>query len=382
MKTKPDDTAGRYFSAIGDALDGHDTWLAEEDSPLYRHDLVGAVVAYYLKRLRGSFGSWRHRLAFAEKFRVSRAESGFPSFQNVLDLENDRREAEKRLAAIQPEETIRQEMVDFILTKKALPTALQRTMAERRYLQTLLGGEHFSPLVLPRTFRVSVNPRTKRPFYVLHWGYFDGTSNLPLIYMLVVEDSSPDMLKTLVTKDGKLNERVEIPLPVGGLLNPQLAHAFDEFCDKNSSYSLTLSTIATNLDHDFDHLHPKQLRRIVLGPFYHADITVQGQTVDKVLAKVKRPENRWLLTWTVQELFSVHEKPAKRGIWGGDPARESFHINTDDLECARMGVSSFERHALVPHEAYQAVFASGEADTTFAGYKTHVISGGQVLRNF
>ncbi|MGB7287249.1 MAG: hypothetical protein WBC71_09990 [Salaquimonas sp.] len=372
----------RYFNAIDDALDGLDTYLREEDSPLYQHELVGAVVASYLKRLRGSFDSWNHRLAFAEKFRVSQSESGFPAFQNVLDLENDRKGAKKRLSELQSEDQIRREMVDFILHKKAMPIALQRTMAERRYLQAVQDGAHFSPLVLPRTVRVSVNPNTKRPYYIVHWGYFDGASNLPLVYMAAVEDSSEDMIKTLVSKDGKLNKDVEIPLPVDGLLNPQLASKFDEFCDKNSAYSLTLSTIATSMDHDFDHLHPKQVRRFVLGPFYHADITDHGQRVDEILKKVKREENRWLLTWTLQEIYSVHEKPAKWGLWGGDPAREEFHINTNNLDAARMGVSAFERHALVPHEAYQAVFASGEADKIFEDYKTHVISGNQVLRNF
>jgi hypothetical protein len=34
----------------------------------------------------------------------------------------------------------------------------------------------------------------------------------------------------------------------------------------------------------------------------------------------------------------------------------------------------------VPHEAYQAIYAEGQADTIFAGYETHIISGDKVLR--
>jgi len=173
---------------------------------------------------------------------------------------------------------------------------------------------------------------------------------------------------------------VDIPLPVDGLLNPALAHQFDAFCDKNSSYSLTLTTIATSMDKDFPTLHPKQLRRYVLGPFYHPDITVHGATVDQILQKVKRPENQWMLTWTMQEIYSINEKPGKWGLWGGEPAREEYFINTDDLEAVRMGVSAYSRHALVPHEAYQAIYAEGQTDTVFAGYDTHIISGNKVLR--
>jgi len=371
---------GRYFGAIERALDGLDIFLREENSPLYRHDLIGAVVEEYLARLRGSFKSWQNRIAFAERFRISQAESGFPAFQNVLELENDRREAKKRLAAMPDGDTIRKEMVDFILRKREFPVAQQRTMAERSYLEAVQGGEHFAPLCLPRTIRVSVNPKNRRPFYVVHWGYFDGVANLPLVYIALIEDSSPEMVETLVDREGKLSRKVEVPLPVEGLLNPALAHQFDDFCNKNSAYSLSLSTIGTSLDKDFPTLHPKQLRRFILGPFYHADITVNGAVVDKILKKVHKPENQWLLTWTLQELFSLNERAGKWGLWGGEPPREEFHINTDDLECARQGVSAYQRHALVPHEAYQAIYAAGEADTVFAGFETHIVSGNQVLR--
>ena len=75
----------------------------------------------------------------------------------------------------------------------------------------------------------------------------------------------------------------------------------------------------------------------------------------------------------------ISERPAKKGLWSSEPAREEFHVDTDNLEAARMGVSEFEHHALVPHEAYQALYAAGEIDKVFAGYKTHIISRGQVI---
>jgi hypothetical protein len=226
---------------------------------------------------------------------------------------------------------------------------------------------------------VSVNPKSGRPFYLVHWGAFDGTANLPLIYMATVEDGSEAMVEQLVTRDGKLNARVEIPLPVDGLLNPDLAHRFDDFTEKNSAYALSPATIAGNLDKDFPTLHPKQLRRVVLGPFYTAGITEHNSTVEEVLSRVRKPENAWLLTWTVQEVFSKAERPARKGLFSSTPASEEFHIETDDLEAARQGVSSYEKHALIPHEAYQALYAAGEAQKIFSGYKVHILSKGQVI---
>ncbi|MEO3385080.1 hypothetical protein [Mesorhizobium sp. CAU 1741] len=377
--TSTADPAARYFDAITSALNGLDIFMRDERSPLYRHDLVAKVLSEYVVRLENSFACWRNRLGFMDSFRISRAESGFPVFQNVLELENDKRHADKRLSAIPEPADLRAEMADFILRQRAMPDALRKSMAERLYLEEVAAGLVFAPFVLPKTIRVAVNPKTKRPLYVVHWGAFDGSANLPIVYMATVEDSSDSMVNALVTKDGKLDATVDIPLPVEGLLNPDLAHRFDDFAEKNSVYSLSPATIAGNLDKDFDTLHPKQLRRIVLGPFYSTGITEHNSTVADVLSRVRRAENAWLLTWTVQEVYSKAEQPAKRGLFSSQPAREEFHINTDDLEAARTGVSHYEKHALIPHEAYQVLYAAGEAQKIFSGYQVHIISNGQVI---
>ena len=371
--------AERYFEAMRAALDGLDIFLRDTNSPLYKHDLVAAIVTEYLARLKNSFACWQNRLAFTDTFKISRAESGFPVFQNVLELEKDQIGARERLTAIPSADQLRADMADFILRKKEFPGALQKSMAERIYLEEAMKGDLFRPYILPRTIKVSVNPKSMRPYYVVHWGAFDGSANLPMVYSVTVEDSSDDLVEALVTSDGKLNPDEKIPLPVAGLLNPALARQFDEFAGKNSAYSLSPVTIAGNLDKDFETLHPKQLRRIVLGPFYSAGVTENNKTVSEVLSKVRKNANAWLLTWTIQDVYSKAEKPARKGLWSSEPAQEEFHIETDDLDAARMGVSSYERHALVPHEAYQALFASGEAKKIFDGYKVHILSNGQVV---
>ncbi|KPB00479.1 hypothetical protein [Ahrensia marina] len=369
----------RYFHSIEAALAGLDVYLRDSKSPLYKHGLVAQTVTQYLARLNNSFSSWQNRIDYEPSFRISRSDSGFPVFQNVLELEKDRQTAEKRLAAIPEPDVLREEMADFILRQKAFPRELQKTMAERLYLETVREGEVFSPFVLPETTKVSANPKTGRPYYLTHWGVFDGVSNLPMIYSVMVEDSSPDMMKTLVGKDGRLRDDVDVPLPVGGLLNPELARKFDQFAEANSAYSLSPTTIATNMDQEFFTLHPKQLRRIVLGPFFSAGITENNATINRILDRVANPQNAWLLTWTIQDVYSKHENEGKKGFWSSTPARQEYHIETNDLDAARMGVSAYENHALVPHEAYQALYAAGEIDKVFAGYKTHIISGGQVI---
>ncbi|ESY96139.1 hypothetical protein [Mesorhizobium sp. LNHC229A00] len=377
--TPENDAAARYFSAITAALSGLEVFMRDDRSPLYRHGIVAKIVAEYIARLDKSFSCWRNRLGFMDTFRISRAESGYPVFQNLLELENDRLQADARLANIPQAGELREEMADFILRHKEFPEALQKSMAERLYLEDVKSEQTFGPFTLAQTAKVSVNPKTARPYYLVHWATFDGSANLPLVYMVTVEDSSESMVRQLVDRSGKLNDKVDIPLPVDGLLNPELAHRFDDFTEKNSAYTLSPATIAVNLDKDFEPLHPKQLRRVVLGPFYSAGITDNNSTVTEVLAKVRRPENAWLLTWTIQEVYSKGEKPGRKGLFSSEKTTQEFFINTDDLEAARQGVSSYENHALIPHEAYQALYAAGEAQKIFGGYKVHILSNGQVI---
>ena len=44
-------------------------------------------------------------------------------------------------------------------------------------------------------------------------------------------------------------------------------------------------------------------------------------------------------------------------------------------QSARQGVSAYENHALIPHEAYQALYAAGEAQKIFSGYKVQMRRG-------
>ena len=377
----PTQAVSDYFQRMAAALRGLETLAKPEagGQALSGEDFAASVVLPYIGRLKTSFAAWESRIGFMDQFRISRAESGFPVFQSVLELENDRAQAKDRLSTIPDAPALKREMADFILTRRAFPQALQSRLAERHYLERLSGGQFFQPVTLPETLHVTVNPDNRRPVYFASWGAYDGTATLPMVYAVRVEDSSENVARLLVTGEGRLNPEVKIPLPVGGLLNPQLAVAFDRFVTANSAYSLTPATIAAAMDRDFPSLHPKRLTRYVLGPFYASGITENNSKINEILSRVRRSENAWLMTWTVQDILSVREIPESRGFFSSTPAMQEFHIDTGDLEAARMGVSAYAKHALVPHDAYQALYASGEAETIFHGFKVHVISGDNVI---
>ncbi len=371
----------RYFQSTRAAFDSLRTVYKHEGPWAKRHDVISRIVREHLRRLRQSFECWDRRRLDARAFKIDTAESGLPIFHHALELQEDFSQASARLREIPAPDQIRDDMIEYIFDHKRLPEDLQSLMARRLYFESLRQRPVFTTVTPPETVRFSINPRTKRPFYVVHWASYDGSANLPLIYMAVIEDSSGGDI--VPPNPGRHLNNTARPKfrPLEGLPNRTLTEPFAAFAANHSSYSLSLTSIATALDKDFANLHPKQLKRFVLGPFYVGDITRHNERVQSVLDEVDDPSHNWLLTWAVQELHSKEEKPAKHGLWGGSPAEEIFYINTDDLECARQGVSAYERHALVPHAAYQALHAQGRADETFDGYQCHIVSGENILEH-
>jgi hypothetical protein len=368
-----------YFSAINAALDALALFMREERAGVEDHGLIAEAMSGTIAKLQNSLAAFANKQAFSPGLKIAQGDSGFPAFQHILELTADKAKAETRLGQLASGEALRAEMADYIFRKKAFPTDLRTDLAERLYLESVKGGAFLGALDLPETIRLSTNPKNMRPMYIARWAAYDGVANLPMVFLATLEDSTDNVMRELVKKDGSLNDRAGVRLPVPGLLNPDLARAFDAFAEKNASYSLSPITVATNLDKDFATLHPKRLKRIVLGPFWTAGITRNNQTVSEILSKIKKQENAWLISWTVQDVYAVREVEGKKGFFSSEPSAQEFLIETSDLEATQMGVSAYAKHALVPHEAYQALYASGEARKVFDGYKVHIIANGTVV---
>eukprot|EP01035_Chromulina_nebulosa_P049396 gene49396-67079_t len=107
----------QYFNSIRAALAGLEIHWSNPAGRLSEDGPPTSLLLPYVERLRNSFACWENRIGFVGQFRISRAESGFPVFQNVLELENDGAGATKRLASIPAAGELRGEMVDFILRR-------------------------------------------------------------------------------------------------------------------------------------------------------------------------------------------------------------------------------------------------------------------------
>ncbi|MEP0521985.1 MAG: hypothetical protein ABJO09_17885 [Hyphomicrobiales bacterium] len=385
----------RYFYALKAAIIFLERAVVARDQGPWGsrpHDILGSVMTQNLERLENSARAWMLQARYQDSFRIDLNDSGFPVLQEILALTDAEKQAAERLKALPDPTTLKRKMIDQMLGSRKMPEALRKQMAERLFHQELrknVSGAGTYPLFTPpRTIRISSNPKNDRPYYVVYWSTYDGNANLPLLYTMVVEDSSRSMEKGAANRifrealEPPKGKRVHANAEQGmeGIPNPALSNALSNFIEANSSYSLTLTTIATALDKAFEDLHPKQLRRFVLGPFYAGGITKHNELVQGLLDKVDSTIDAWVLTWTMQELFSESEKPGQRRFWSSSPPEQVFHINTDDVDCVQQGVSAVEYHALVPHAAYQAVYASGNAAEVFGRYKCSIVSEDDIIR--
>ena len=98
-----------------------------------------------------------------------------------------------------------------------------------------------------------------------------------------------------------------------------------------------------------------------------------------MLSKVRKPENAWLLTWTVQEVFSKGERPAATACFRATrPSRSSTSTPTIWRPPARAcRATRSMRWCRTKPTRRSTPLAT--AQKIFGGYKVHILSKGQVI---
>ncbi len=318
------------------------------------------AVARYLVALSITFRTLAHkyhfsgRWAMAGKLTFDRVESGFPVYSELLEMANDALNAGRHLAAMPSEDQLKDDMVREILAEQVVPVKLQYALSQRLYYQELARGGLFWARNDPEAIWLGdVGARRK---YLISWAVYDSQTNLPMIYLLELEDSG----KTGLPKDERRWPEVQQHL---------MAQAVN---------GLKLLTIATGFDRDFDDLHPKRLRRFHVGPMYSHAFTQQSGPIRDVLEKARAIEgDDWALVWTEEDLVSERVEQEKSG-WFGMVDREIFALDPLAAQGADTGTTRMERAIIMPERPYQAL---AEVDPPgFRGLRKFVVSPtGQVL---
>ena len=328
-------TARRYFAKF-ERITGHLARVAAEvetEGKLTRTE--ARVLGVYLKAVAATFRALNHKYLMtgrgegAPRLTIDRHESGFPVAQELMTMAVDAQQAAKHLEGMPSETELKDRMVRQIVGDQTIPTALQFALSQRYYYEALAAGGLFWARNDPDAQWIEdLGPRRH---FLVHWAVWDTQVNLPVVYLLDIEDSGRK------------------PLPNDAYRWPEVQHALMA----QSVGGLKLLTIATGFDKDFADLHPKRLRRIILGPMYSASFTLQSGPISKVLEGAKAPEGEdWALVWTVEDLVSDREEEVKDG-WFSTVGRQVYKL--DAVAGAELGATRQERMIVLPEKPYQVL---------------------------
>lgn len=331
-------TARRYFAKF-ERITGHMLRVAGEVEAEGRLSRTEAhTLGRYLAALTTTFKALNYKYLMtgraegSPRLTLDRHESGFPVAQELMVMALDAAQVTKHLGGMASEAELKDRMVRQIVRDLTAPVQLQFALSQRLYYESLAMGGLFWARNDPDCQWIEDVSRngTDRKHFLVHWAVYDTQVNLPVVYLLDVEDSGKKALP---------NDDRRWPMLQAHLMAQSIA-------------GLKLLTIAQGVDKDFSGLHPKRLRRITLGPMHSHDFTLQSGPISQVLADANAPDgDDWALVWTVEDLLSDREEEVKDG-WFSTTERQVFKldpINTDS------GVTRIDRMVILPERPYQVL---------------------------
>lgn len=255
-------------------------------------------------------------------------ESGFPIYQELVQMANDAAQAARVLEGLPPAAQIRDDMIRQMLSEQVVPTRLQYAMSQRIYHEALVAGGLFLPQMAPEAQWLADLEGGRRRF-LIHWAVYDSQTNLPVIHLMEVEDAGGRALP----RDDRRWPAVQ-------------AHLMAQ-----SVGALKLLTIATGFDRDFADLHPKRLRRVHVGPMHSAAFTLQTGPIREVLDEAKAgAADDWALAWAFEDLDSERVEIEKG--WFAQSEREVFRL---DPLAPDSGATRITRAIVLPERPFQVL---------------------------
>jgi len=320
----------------------------------------------YLAALSNTFTALSYKYLMADRvggqataeFTIDRSDSGFPVHREIMQMAADAVQAKKHIKNLPSQERLKKDMINHILTHQSAPTQLQYAMSQRIYYEYLAKQDLFLSQNHPEVIWVGKDLKAGRRHYLVHWAAYDSQTNLPVIYLMELDDTSYRPLP----HDERRWPRVQSHL---------MAQAVS---------GLNLLTIARGFDEDFDTLHPKMLRRFHLGPMHSHAFTEQRGPLRDVLSQADgAPGLDWALAWTVESLVSQSTTKEKVGIFK-HAERQVFALDKSDFKMADSGATEIRRSLILPHGAYQVLEEKKKAE--FKGVRKYVVGRNKKILSY
>jgi hypothetical protein len=255
--------------------------------------------------------------------KVDSTDSGFLHFSMLLDLQADLAERDTLLRGLPSVAETKREMAEAIVRHQACVRSLQRRLARRLYLERLCEDDVFEafqegPLVDMVAAQGTANSL---------WSFatYDRALNRPFVYLIYFGCEGDEPLE--VDSEGY--------------------RALVEASRRLASGSRTLLAFAAELDEALPGIHPRIVKRLVLGPYWAPGVTALPPELEELLdgAGERQP---FALRWETETLISGREARVGGGLLSRGRLRQVFWLPKEP-GLHRRGVSRLVRAVLVPH---------------------------------
>lgn len=344
------DEYSRYFNQLAKAF--RLLLAAYQLAPEKEHD-EAEIVSNHLSRFLYTVAALRMKYLYRPQGErtlwIDLSESGFPNFSEIANLGIDQKNAMTQLQAIPAGTIIKRAILNHIITHlDPHPEGLLCQMGQRTYVEMLLSGEKlFLPMNMGELQRKNGADTDSTRAYELSWSCYDFKTNRPYVHIMRFEQDSDEQP---LEEHGKNWEEFRNVLLAEGSRVPNVG------------------ILAIAIDSTIDPIHPKQIKRISLGPFY-TPLLLQSHmepgsderelAVRDLMLRSSRHDDDFIFFFTYDVIVSERQKRVKRLFT--TVTREIFYIPRDNLECEDRVASEIHRYILLPHTLLQHVDVTHEA---------------------
>lgn len=323
------DRITRLMAGVAAEMEAEGTFTALESDVLGTY--VSAIAASFRALSMKYLIAGRLEGAVARHLTIDLHESGFPVYQEIVGMANDVAQAAQSLQGLPDAATLKDQMIRQIVGDRTVPTRLQYAMSQRLYLEALVQGGLFFVQMPPQAQWLADLENGRRRF-LLHWAVYDSQLNVPVVYLMEVEDAGDTTLP---------RDQSRWPAAQAHLMAQSVG-------------GLKLLTIAKGFDADFSDIHPKRLRRVHLGPMYSSDFTLQTGPIREVLEDANASAgDDWAMAWTIEDLESERVEMEKG--WFSSSERQVFKLDPFAGRGAETGATRVTRSLILPQRPYQVL---------------------------
>ena len=262
--------------------------------------------------------------------KVDLTDSSFPNHIEIRKIVADIEARESTIKQLPTEEALKRATLDYLFEKQEEPISLLKQLSRLVYYK-MLDEQKLFTLFQPGELVLlnKSNEDKELSHYLFSWGSYDSVTNRPYIYILIFDH---------IEKNYRLMGNKKAFLP------------FVESCKSLTHNTGPLNVIASDIDNAHEHIYPKVLKRIDIGPLY-GKYSKDDHPMTHVIHE-NFSEEEFVFLFTTEIVFSIGEKKSK-GLLSGGKLRQIFFVDESDKDCLERHVSQINRYLIASHDVVQ-----------------------------